>query len=148
MRCKSRPGVELLEGKVLLSGLAEKLTVARVGGQEVLTFTETNVSNKTVNVTYGPTNSGFTATQNGQAVWISNTGIQPQYLVLDPLKPHESVTLKVSWDGHSNLGGSSKALTGTFKVTNQLDPSGASVMVVLGPVKQVTPPKPPAPKPG
>jgi len=83
-----------------------------------MTFTETNTGDSTVRVPIGPSIDGFTITQNGATVWKSNSGIEPDFIVLEYLAPGASITLTATWTA-SNL-------TGTFAVYNQLDPDGAA----------------------
>jgi hypothetical protein len=88
-------------------------------GQTVtMTFTETNRSDSTVRVPIGPSIDGFTITQDGATVWNSNSGIEPDFIVLENLAPGASITLTATWTA-SNL-------TGTFAVHNQLEPDGAA----------------------
>ena len=84
--------------------LATDHQVYRRGQPVVMTLTETNTSNHTVNVALGPSTDGFSVTQNGREVWASNTGPQPLFIVLKTLQPGESFTLSATWNGHSNLG--------------------------------------------
>ena len=81
-----------------------------------MTFTETNTSDSTVRVPIGPSIDGFTITHDGATVWKSNSGIEPDFIVLENLAPGASITLTATWTA-SNL-------TGTFAVHNQLDPEG------------------------
>lgn len=121
------PAVERLEGRALLSaGLRRaRLPVAAPlvasvsegvkvvlatdhpryhrGQPVVMTLTATNTSNHDVTVPFGPSADGFYVTQNGRAVWASNSGPQPLYLVLKTLRPGESFTLSATWDGHANF---------------------------------------------
>ena len=88
-------------------------------GQTVtMTFTETNTSDSTIRVPIGPSIDGFTITQDGATVWKSNSGIEPDIVVLENLAPGTSITLTATWTASD--------LTGTFAVHNQLDPGGAS----------------------
>ena len=84
-RRKTRPGVELLESRALLSALSASLTtdqtVYQVGQPIQMTFTETNTSNQPINVDEGPSIDGFDVTHNGAPVWESNWGINPMVLV-------------------------------------------------------------------
>jgi hypothetical protein len=156
MRRSWRLGVESLEGKLLLSGATSGLSASLVatptttsaGTSVALTFTETNVSDQEITVTYGPVDDGFTASSGGKSVWVSNSGFEPQYLMLKRLEPEQSITVDGTWDGHSNVGltgGSSQegpALNGNFKVSNQLD-SAATTLVSIGEqTTHVVPPRP------
>jgi len=96
-------------------------------GQPIeLTFTETNTSSQPVTVAEGPSIDGFDVTQNGKPVWQSNAGINPLFLLADPLQPGQSLTLQRTWDGVPTPGEQPIVPGGTFTVTNQLDPQGAS----------------------
>jgi hypothetical protein len=121
--------VEFLERKALLSTLKAKAppvlvssaTAAPVSqglkitlttdrsvyhrGQPVLmTLTETNTSNQSVDVELGPSTDGFFVTQNGRQVWASNAGVQPLFIALRTLRPGESLQLSATWNGRSNVG--------------------------------------------
>jgi len=103
-------------------------------GQPVqLTFTETNTSTKPVTIAIGPSNTGFDVRENGTLMWVSNPGIQPQYLRVVTLQPGQSETLSATWDGVSNVGGANTHVIGTFTVTNQQAPTGASATFVIQP---------------
>jgi hypothetical protein len=128
MKRNRMPTVERLEGRALLSSglrraqipvtpptvgsvnqgvkvvLATDHQVYRRGQPVVMTLTETNTSNHAVTVALGPSNDGFSVTQNGREVWASNTGPQPLFLVLKTLKAGASFTLSATWNGHSNVG--------------------------------------------
>jgi len=158
MRRTNLPNVETLEGRALLAGagpssLAVSLTAVSqqtlTGTQVVFTFVETNISQNNVNVALGPSNDGFVVNENGKPVWVSNPGIQPQFLMLQTLKPNQSLTLHATWDGRSNLVNPSDPskegppLTGTFTVDNGLDHVGHATTFSIGKSStQITPPKP------
>jgi hypothetical protein len=130
MRRHTSLSVEAMEGRALLSGLSASLTTDQQtyqAGQPVeMTFTETNTSDQPISIGVGAVNSGFDVSQAGQVVWESNAGINPMVIVLETLQPGQSLTLHGTWDGVSNDGGTTATTTGSFVVTNQLDPSGAS----------------------
>lgn len=136
MRRCVRPSVEPCEPRSLLSALACSLTTnmsAYQLGQPIeMTFTETNTSNQPVRLAVGPVNSGFDVVQDGVRVWASNAGIQPQYLLLKTLQPGQSETLQATWDGVPNFSQGGE-LTGTFTVTNQQAPTGASATFTILP---------------
>jgi hypothetical protein len=117
---RSQLAVESLEGKLMLSDLAVSLTTDAhqyMAGQVVhMTFVEKNVSNHTVSVSYGPSNDGFYITHGSATVWRSNTGPQPQYILLRMLKPGDSIVLEATYKLTSTLG--------AFVVHNQLAPNG------------------------
>jgi hypothetical protein len=129
MRRRTQLSVELIESRQLLSALAYSLTTNQstyeVGQPINFTFTETNTGTSPVNIAIGPVNSGFDVVHDGVTVWASNTGIQPQFLQLKTLQPGQSETLTATWNGVSNIGPPTVE-TGTFTVTNQQAPTGAS----------------------
>jgi hypothetical protein len=155
---KSPVGVEILEGKALLSGVVPGLsgslvatpTTTSAGTTVALTFTETNVSNHAITVTYGPGDDGFIASANGKNVWLSNAGPTPQYIELRTLEPGQSITVKATWNGHSNagvaggFGSEGPALHGTFTISNELDPELTATVTLGTSSPQIVPPKPPA----
>jgi hypothetical protein len=111
-------------------------------GQPIqFTFTETNTSTQPVDITIGPVNSGFEVVHNGVTVWASNAGFQPQFLQLKTLEPGQSVSLTATWDGIPNLVPPT-VLTGTFTVTNQQAPTGASATFVIEPQTTAVPGQP------
>jgi Intracellular proteinase inhibitor len=141
-----RPQIEALEGRALLSSLSDNLTTSQPvyqPGQPIqFVFTMTNTGSQPVQTAYGPSDDGFDITQDGTLVYQSNAGINPMFIRLDTLQPGQSVTLEGSWNGISNQGARSAVAAGTFTVTNQLDPNGASATFQIGdpsPLKPVTP---------
>ncbi len=145
MKRSTNPAVETLEGKNLLTapaavaplvaaveqGLVVKLTtdhmVYHLGQPVVMTLTETNTSQHNITIGLGPSVDGFFVTQNGKEVWASNTGPQPQYILLKTLKPGGSVKLSATWNGHSNVGPASTP-TGTLVVHSQV--AGAAPVTI------------------
>ena len=88
-------------------------------GQTVkMTFTETNHTNSSIRVPIGPSIDGFTVTSGGKTIWRSNSGMEPQYIVLENLAPGASITLTATWTASSAAG--------TYTVHNQLDPKAAA----------------------
>jgi hypothetical protein len=144
MMRRTRPNIEPLEGRSLLSGLAYSLTTNQadyqVGQPVEMTFRATNVSSQPVTVGEGPSIDGFTVAEGGSVVWRSNAGINPLYIALDTLQPGQSLTLTASWDGVPT-GGSAPA-SGTFVISNQLAPQAATAMVTIS---GSTPPSPAPP---
>ena len=142
-----RPIVESLEGKALLSGASMGLEIAlkaipmtTISGKQVaLTLTETNISNHDIKISDGPSLDGFSASRNGQTVWVSNPGMNAMFVRLVTLKPGRSFKVQATWDGRSNevdpVGSSTEGppLSGTFTIHNGLDPSGPATTVKLGP---------------
>jgi hypothetical protein len=160
-----RPGLDRLEERALLSGvsasgLADSLTAVAgrttSGTRVVETFIETNVSNHDITVGHGPSNAGFSVIQGGKVVYNPTAGFIPQFLAIDVLKPGQSLTLNGTWDGRSNVvdptdpGKEGPPLSGTFTISNGLDPSTTAVVTIpkswTVPVKgtHVVPPRPPA----
>jgi len=144
----TRPCIEALEDRALLSSLAVSLTtdmpVYQPGQPIEFTFTETNNGTHPVQVVYGPVNDGFDVTQSGSLVWQSNAGVNPMFLRLDTLEPGQSVVLHDTWNGVPNQSNSTTAAVGTFTVTNQLDPTGASAtfQIASSPSDPIAPPPP------
>jgi hypothetical protein len=139
---KRRLGLESLEGRALLSDLAVTLTtdesVYQAGQPIVMTLTETNTGSQPVGFVVGPSIDGFDVSENGKPVWQSNAGINPMFLVEEMIQPGQSYTLTATWDGVPNLpfqymfGGQPPVLAGgSFTVTNQLDPNGASASFTI-----------------
>jgi len=103
-------------------------------GQPIqMTFTETNTSNQPVTVGVGPSIDGFDVTQNGKPVWESNAGVNPLFILVKTLQPGQSLTLNSTWNGVPSPGQPSTLSGGTFTVTNQLDPQGASATFQIEP---------------
>jgi len=150
MRTRSRiPVLEPLEGKALLSsvaaapvgpvavasaneGVVVQLTTNQLvyhEGQAVqMTLTETNMTNHDVTISVGPSIDGFYVTKKGKEVWASNTGPQPQYILLKTLAPGQSFTLTATWNGQSNIGSASTP-TGTLVVHSQV--AGANTVTIV-----------------
>ncbi|MGO9468868.1 MAG: hypothetical protein ACLQVF_32475 [Isosphaeraceae bacterium] len=136
MRHRTPLCVERIEPRCLMSGLAYSLTTDQpsyqVGQPIQFTFTETNTGSTPVQLGVGPVNSGFDVVQNGVTVWASNTGPQPQYILVEFLQPGQSETLTATWDGIPNLVPPT-VLTGSFTVTNQQAPTSASATFQIQP---------------
>ncbi len=136
MRRRTPLCVEMIESRCLLSALAYSLTTNpstyQVGQPVQMTFTETNTGSQPVQIAIGPVDSGFDVDQNGVTVWESNAGLQPQYLQIETLQPGQSVTLMATWNGVPNMVPPT-VLSGTFTVTNQQAPTGASASFVIEP---------------
>jgi hypothetical protein len=128
MRRRTMLTVEPLEYRALLSGLTESLTTNQTvyqAGQPIqMTLTFTNNGNEPAQIGVGPSVDGFIATQNGETVWQSNSGINPLVIVLETVQPGASYTLHATWDGTIANGSTATTTTGQFVLTNQLDPQG------------------------
>lgn len=146
MKRRIPPGLESLEGRSLLSGLAASLTTDQAtyqpGQPVVMTFRETNDSDGAIQVGDGPSLDGFMVAQGGKTIWQSNAGINPMFVQMVTLQPGDSLTLSATWDGVPE-GGSGLA-TGTFTITDQLDP-GASATVTIGGSSSTPDPSPSPP---
>ena len=93
-------------------------------GQTVaMTFTVTNNTGTKVSVPIGPSIDGFSVTSSGKTVWISNSGVTPEYIALRTLAPGQSIVLTADWTAPSSM-------TGTFAVHNQLDPSDSATFEI------------------
>jgi hypothetical protein len=107
---------------VVESGLTMTLTTNqssyKLGNPVKMTFTETNTSTHAVQVTVGPSIDGFIIKKNGSAVWRSNSGIQPMFLMLKTLQPGQSLTFSATWTANA---------MGTFTVVHESAQSGPSV---------------------
>jgi Intracellular proteinase inhibitor len=147
MKRRTHLNLEPLEGRALLSGLAYSLTtnqtVYQPGQPVVMTFRETNVSNHTISVDSGPSIDGFDVKQGGTLIWRSNAGINPMFILLDPLQPGQSLTLTATWNGVPT--GGSTPVSGTFEITNQLNSSTSATVTIT--TATPTPAPTPAPTP-
>ncbi len=168
MRRTIRLGLERLEAKEMLSGISAiapglvgsvSAVASRTlsGAQVVETYTETNVSNQDISVDYGPSDDGFTVIQGGKTIWNPSEGATPQFLQVEDLKPHQSVTIHGTWDVRANdlspenPWAEGPPVSGTFTISNSMDGGRATATVTIPkswtvPVKvgHVTPPSPPA----
>lgn len=143
MMRRTRPELEPLEGRSLLSGLSYSLTTDQASyqpGQPVeMTFRATNVSSQPITVEEGPSIDGFTVSRgDGTVVWRSNAGINPMFIALDVLQPGQSLSLSATWDGIPN-GGNAPA-TGTFVISDQLAPTAATATVTISDSASTAPP--------
>ncbi len=130
MRRRKNLFVESLECRALLSGLTGTITtnqsVYEVGEPIEMTYTLTNTSSTSQTIAVGPSNSNFIVSEGGQTVWRSSPGVAALYLKSDTLNPGQSLSLQATWNGSIVTGTSTTTGSGSFVVTNQLDPSGAS----------------------
>jgi hypothetical protein len=144
-----RPSAERLEVHVLLSSaataafapsgspivetLTTDTTVYKVGQPIHITLTETNTTNATIVFAKGKGLNGFTASQDLKDVWKSSgvNRVAPSYT----LQPGKTRTIKVTWNGHANVGSHSRStpLTGTFELDNTLAHNG--VMIAIDPAR-------------
>jgi hypothetical protein len=142
-----RPSAERLEDHVLLSTVApapasqfsgspivETLTtdktVYKVGQPIRITLTETNTTNADValpNMTQG---GGFAVSRKFKNVWETKRS-EPTAKTFT-LQPGQTHTIRVTWNGHSNVGPRSHSapLTGTFQVDNALANNSVSIAIV------------------
>ena len=110
------PPVSPPVGSELAITLTTNQSSYTVGQLVQMTLTATNDSNHDVTIWVGPNTNVFTITQNGQIVWRSNSGppsLRPT--VAKVLHPGDSLTLAADWTATE---------TGTFVVSNQIDPQG------------------------
>jgi hypothetical protein len=155
MKRQHRLHVEVLEGRALLSGLLSSLTtdhsVYQAGQPIQMTFTETNLTQQPIQLDVGPSTDGFAVSQHGKVIWTSNAGTVPMFITVQVLQPGQSFKLTATWNGIPNTGSisTSSVDTGTFVVSNELDPTGARATFQIVPATpQPTPaPDPPTPVP-
>jgi hypothetical protein len=80
-----------------------------------LTIKNTSTHDGTIGI--GPSIDGFIVTQNGNMYWRSNAGVEPPYIVVQTIKPGQSITLTADWTVPATANG-------TYVVHNQLFPTG------------------------
>jgi hypothetical protein len=143
--------LEPLEGRALLSGLSYSITTNQTAYQPgqpvVMTFTETNVSDRTILAQFGPSIDGFSVSQGGKVIWQSNSGATPMYIALDPLQPGQTLTRTATWNGVPT--GGSSPVTGTFTITDQLNVQASATVTITGAATTPTstPASPTSPQP-
>ncbi len=93
------------------------------GEPVTIALTVTNTSNHFVNFTYGPSMDGFSVTKKGAVVWTSNAGVEPEFILLDPLQPGQSRTFRAVWDTPAGLA------AGTFQVHANFGVTAAPVKI-------------------
>ena len=104
---------------VLAVSLTTDHSFYQLGQPVKMTLTETNNSFHNVQVVLGPSIDAFFISQDGATVWTSaNKGPVPMYILVETLKPGQSLTLKATWNGMPNEG------MGVFEVHNALIPNG------------------------
>jgi hypothetical protein len=99
----------------LAISLTTNQTTYSLGQIVQMTLTATNDTKHNVTVPVGPSVDGFSITQNGQIIWQSNSGMQPDYVRDEVLAPGQSITLSANWTA---------TVTGTLVVQNQMAPRG------------------------
>ena len=114
-RIAREAGNRLVESELAMS-LTTNQSSYTVGQVVQMTMTATNRTHHDVKIWVGPGLNAFVITQNGQAIWRSNSGPQPLYpTVRRVLLPGQSLTLTANWTATA---------TGTFGVHNQMAPQG------------------------
>jgi hypothetical protein len=150
-RRASRPHLEALEHRALLSGLVVTLAtdnaVYELGQPIQLTFTETNTSSQPQQILYGPSGDGFIVEQGGVPVWQSNSGPNPMWVMAATIEPGRSQTFTSTWNGVPNEEHSTVPLSGAFTVVNQQAPSGPSATFQILPAGGTVVPPIPQPQP-
>jgi hypothetical protein len=111
-----------------------------------ITFTATNTGSQPVVVLTGPT--AFLITTNRTQVWAS-TGAQDMSSSTSwqTLQPGQSYSQTTTWSGVDGFAMDSPEGTGTFVVSDVLDPNGSSATIQILPTPYETPSDPPAPNP-
>ncbi len=104
-----------------------------------LTLTETNVGSQPIVVLTGPT--AFEITHDGAIVWDTTFPKDlPANTSWVTLQPRQSYTQTSSWDGTTEYTVTSPQATGTFSVSNLLDPNGAAASFQIVASGFVSPP--------
>jgi hypothetical protein len=93
------------------------------GEPVTIALTVKNTSNHVVNFMYGPSLDGFSVTKKGAAVWTSNAGVEPDFIMLDPLQPGQSRTFRAVWNTPASLA------PGTFQVHANFGVTAAPVKI-------------------
>ena len=111
-----------------------------------ITFTETNTGNQPVVVLAGST--AFVITSNGTQVWASTASQDMSASTIwQTLQPGQSYSQTITWSGVDGFAIDSPEGTGTFAVSNLLDPNGSSATIQILPVPYETPSDPAVPNP-
>jgi hypothetical protein len=109
------------------------------------TFTETNTGNQPVVVLTGPI--AFLLTSNGTQVWAAADAQDlPSATSWETLQPGQSYSQTITWDGFDGYAMDSPEGTGTFAVSDLLDPNGSSATIQILPTPYpvvITNPLPP-----
>jgi hypothetical protein len=123
---------------VLVTSLTTDGTVYQLGQPIQLNFTETNVGTTPVQVLEGFSN--FDVKQNGTEVWNSSfPGTFPLSYSWATLQPGQSYSQTATWNGVPDQLPSAD-LSGSFAVSNELDPRGEAVtfQIVAPPANLLT----------
>ena len=134
---------------LLTTTITTDKSVYDLGEPAQLTFTETDTGNKPIVVLTGPT--ALEITSNGSNYYDSTVwNATPFSLSWQTLQPGQSYTQTVTWDGYPD--GDRALASGTFAVSDLLDPTGASatfqILSTRYPTPSDLPPSnPPVPNP-
>jgi Domain of unknown function (DUF4214) len=140
MNRRTRPMVEALEGKALLSGLTETITTDRSiyePDQPVhLTLTFSNETGQPVMSSLS--DDGFIISSNGVTIWNENEGLTfPGFSppIQYTLQPGQSFTLTATWNGVPNEAAAVPNGLLMIQVESQwfLDPSSPMATVTIAP---------------
>ena len=140
MRRPTRPVLEALDRKMLPSvapstpaGLVVSLKAevhkdAR-GAEVAASLTLRNTTRHAITVDDGPSLEGFSATQAGRTVWRSGEGtMTPNFVWVEVLPPHRSLTIKATWDGLADQG---EPVAGPTTISGELTGAEAKAIVIL-----------------
>ncbi len=127
---------------VLNTSLTTDQSVYQLGQPIQLKFTETNTGNQPIAVLTGP--NAFEITSNGTSVWEStDTDELSSSASWETLQPGQSYTQTITWDGFDGYSVTSPEGTGTFAVSDLLDPTESSASFQI-----LSTPHPTQPVPG
>jgi hypothetical protein len=119
-RRKARPGIDVLEGRSLLSSLAYSLTtdksVYQAGDPVQIRFTETNHGSRPITVLLAP--ADFKITEGNTTVWESNPDSLSQTPTSVTLQPGQSVSQAATWRATQSFMGTEINLWGSFVASN------------------------------
>ncbi len=136
MRRRTPVRLEMMEGRLLLSGLSYSLTtdkaVYQAGDTINFTFTETNTSTGPVNVTVAP--ADFTVTEGLAVVFQSNAGNSSGTPTSAALQPGQSVTQTASWSGMESFLQTEINLWGSFEVSSANAPAVTTAFQIADPL--------------
>jgi hypothetical protein len=121
----------------LTSTITTDRAVYDAGGPAIFTFTETNTGNQPVVVLTGP--AAFEVTSNGTVLWASAGNQDPaSSATWQTLQSGQSYSQSIMWNGIPEA-------TGTFAVSDLLDPNGSSATIQILPTPYPTQSDPPPP---